>query len=84
MPQDLLDTRARRLDAGLAFVNGRIGVEMQRLVDDREPVLIVQVALVGGDLGVDLDPELNIRLELRRPRQQILGHRHQGRQQAQA
>ena len=72
VPQDLLDARALRLDARLALAHGCVGVEMHGLVDDRELVLIVQIALVGGDLAVDLDPELHVRLELGRSRDQVL------------
>ena len=58
------------IDPARALVRRRIGIEMQRLVDDRQLVLIVEEAGVGGDLRVDTDPELHVRLEFGRARQQ--------------
>ena len=88
-PEDVLKALALGVDLACALRGRRVGIEMQRLVDDREPVLIVDQAFVGRYLGVDANPELHVRLELGRSGQQVLrGGRetrqeHQGAQQQQ-
>ena len=53
----------------LALAAACIGIEIQALVDNRQVLVIVQIALAGRDLGVDLDPELHSRLQRRRARE---------------
>ena len=46
-------------------------IESQHLVDELEVPIVVDEALLGGDLGIHADPEAHVRLELRRMRERI-------------
>ena len=61
-----------RLGDPLLAMRGRIcGIETQYLIDQAEIPVIVQQALVGGDLGIDANPEAHILFELRRLHERI-------------
>ncbi len=75
MPQRIFDALALRFYPFLALVHARVGIEVHGLVDDRQVVLVVQIPFVGRDLGIDLDPELHVRLERRGARNLICGGR---------
>ena len=58
---------------------------MQRVVDDREIALIVDIARIGGNLTVDAHPEVDVRLQSRRFGDGLRGTRPQhGKYQQQA
>ena len=47
------------------------GIETQDLVHQPQIPIIVQQALIGGDLGVDANPEAHVPLEFRRMSERI-------------
>src|SRR5271166_6464922 len=55
--------RLRFFDSPLARLWRELGLESQHLIDEVEIPRIVQQSLVGRDLGIDADPESNVRLE---------------------
>jgi len=62
---------AKRLSSGRllsVLINGDESVELQRLIDHAEVVLVMQQTLVRGHLRVDAYPELHVALELGRTR----------------
>src|SRR6185437_5947656 len=65
------DPIPRGIDFALALALGGIRREVQSVIDDREVVLVVHIPGVRIDLRVHADPELDIALELRRPRERI-------------
>ena len=58
----------------LALAGGGVRPELQRLVDHAQVVLVVDEAGIGADLGVDTDPEINVPVELRGLREQLVEH----------
>jgi hypothetical protein len=67
---------ARGFNAPLALVRRRARREVQRLVDHRKILIVVQEARVGVDLRVHADPELHCGLKIRRTRHHILRRTH--------
>ncbi len=70
-------------DPPLALPGRGVRIESQDLIDELEIPVVVDEAAVGGDLGIDPDPEAHIRLELRRVRKRfaLLGLERAAREQ---
>ncbi len=68
------DPRAMTLNQALALPGRHARVELNRLVDHAQVVLIVQEAGVGADLGIDADPEVHVTIERRRLRKILIQH----------
>ena len=56
------------VDQALPVARRSAGAELQRVVDHREIALVVQEAFVGGDFGVDANPEIHVLLDAFGPR----------------
>ena len=63
--------RFRLCDAPFSLRRRGAGIEAQHLVDQAEIPIVVQQALVGGDLGIDANPKAHVLLELRWMRERI-------------
>jgi hypothetical protein len=53
---------ASLIDQALPFARRTAGAELQRVVDHQKIALVVEEPFVRGDLGVDANPEIHVRL----------------------
>jgi hypothetical protein len=60
------------LDALLPLLLGEIRRQLHHFIDDAQIVLIVQQPALGRDLGIDLAPERDVRLQLGRTHERAL------------
>jgi hypothetical protein len=70
------------LDALLALLLRQVRGQLHHFIDDAQIVLIVQQPALGRDLGIDLAPERDVRLELGRTHERAFvrdgGQRREG------